>query len=161
MKAATRRAARAARQARERTLRYKKFCRFILLLEEGVRTRTALRMVGLSWAGDIARWFSPMPRFAQRIRQAQEAGHQWRRTLLEDELWLRGVEGIPEPMISCGKVAAVRIRKSDSALIALARRYLPHLFQREKPAVTVEESRDIKTLIRELETGMTSQEDKT
>ena len=147
MKNNTRRAARAARRARERSRRRKKFDRFIRLVESGVRTRTALRMTGLDWREDVAKWFAPVPLYDKRIKQAQEAGHWWRQTELEDELWRRGVEGVEEPMVSCGVIAAVRIKRSDSALIALARKYLPHLFRHET-ALTADESRGIKDIIR-------------
>ena len=155
MKNDTRRAARAARRAQERLKRRKRFDRFIRLVESGVRTRTALRATGLYWREDVAKWFSPVPLYAKRIKQAQEAGHWWRQTELEDELWRRGVEGIEEPMVSCGKIAAVRIKKSDSALIALARKYMPHLFQHEA-ALTADESQGLKELIRKLETEIVS-----
>ena len=154
MAAKTRRVIRAARQARERAKRRKRFEHFLRLVESGARTRTALRKTGLDWRADIARWFSSVPLYAARIKRAQAAGHERRREELLDELWRVGVEGVPEPMISCGKVAAVRIVKSDSALIALARKYLPHLFRHEKPALTAEETQELKTLIRKLEASM-------
>lgn len=153
MKNDTRRAARAARRARERSKRRKKFDRFIRLVESGMRTRTALRQTGLDWRNDVARWFSPVKLFAARIKAAQAAGHERRREELVDELWRVGVEGVPEPMISCGKVAAVRIKRSDSALIALARKYMPRLFL-DKTVVEAGDGRGVKDLIRELEAGM-------
>mgnify|MGYP003582633995 FL=1 len=136
-------------------MRRKKFNRFVQLVESGVRTRTALRQTGLSWRADIGRWFSPVPRFALRIKEAMRAGHEWRRMQIEDELWQRGVVGIEEPMVSCGKIAAIRIKRSDSALIALARKYMPHLF-RDKTALAIHEGRTVKDLIRELENGVQS-----
>lgn len=154
MRKQTRRAVRATQQATERAKRRKRFDRFIRLVEGGIRSRSALRMTGLDWRVDIGRWFTPVPLYAKRIREAQKAGHEWRRMELEDELWRRGVEGIEEPMVSCGKVVAVRIKRSDSALIALARKYLPHLF-RDKVVVEIGAGRSIKDLIRELETGFT------
>ena len=152
----TRKARRAAARARERAKRRKKFDRFILLVESGVRTRTALRQTGLSWRDDVAKYFSPVPLYAKRIIDAQREGHEWRRMILEDELFERGVMGVPEDVVSGGKIVATRIRYSDSCLIALARRYLPHLFI-HKVAVDADEGRTIRDLIRELDrAGATS-----
>ena len=156
MKPETRRAARAARQARERAKRRKRFEHFLRLLVEGARTRTALRKTGLDWRTDIARWFSPVPLYAKRIREAQAAGHEWRRMLLEDELFQRGVVGVPETVWSCGRPVCERIAYSDKLLIALFRRYHPDLFK-GKLAADFQTGRSVKKLVRELESGMTSQ----
>ena len=149
----TRKAFRAARQATERARRRKRFHRFIQLLEQGVRTRSALRMTGLNWQSDIGKWFAPVPLYSKRIKDAQRAGHDWRRMLIEDEMWLRGVEGVPEPVWSCGRQVCERIVRSDKLLIALARKYLPHLF-RDKTVMTMQDGRSVKDLIRELENEM-------
>lgn len=151
----TRKGARAARRALERTKRRKKFARFINLLLYGARTRYALRVLGWTWENDVS-WFNASPRLADRIRWAQRAGHEYRKEIIEGEMWQRAVVGVEEPIYARGQVIGARLRKSDSLLIALARKYLPHFFA-SRVEVTVSEGRSVRDLIKEIQDSINTE----